>query len=114
MRTPKEEREIIAGGYVFSETGERNQRMTVYASDYGYMAKFDRFVAENPEEWHVERVDHHGEDITGKLYSCPTSCISFRRGRNKLSEETRKALAASGAARMAKIHEESLTEGKQA
>jgi len=49
LRTPKEEREIHAGGYIYGENGVKNERMTVYTSDYSYMAKLDKFVDENPE-----------------------------------------------------------------
>lgn len=110
MRTPKEEREIHAGGYVYAENGERAERMEVYTSDYGYMLKFDRFCAENPEEWKLENTETADGDIVSKTYSCPTSCISFRRGKNKLTDVTKRALAASGAAQLAKMREESSTE----
>lgn len=78
MRTPKEDREITAGGYTYQENGTRAERMTIYTSDYSYMAKLDKYVEKNPEEWHVEKVYTDGEDVTGKQYSCPTSCLSFR------------------------------------
>ena len=109
MRTPKEEREVIAGGYVYAENGERAARMEVYTSDYGYMLKFDRFCTENPEEWHLEKVEKVDGEVVAKRYSFPTSCLSFRRGKNKLTDESKKALAASGRAALAKIHEESCT-----
>lgn len=107
MRTPKEEREIHAGGYVYAENGERAERMEVYTSDYGYMLKFDRFCKENPEEWKVEKVETSGDDIVSKTYSCPASCLSFRRGKNKLTAENKKAIAERGAASLQKIHAES-------
>lgn len=93
MRTPKEEREIHAGGYVYDENGVKAARMKVYTSDYGYMLKFDRFCTENPEEWHLEKTETVDGDVVAKTYSCPTFCISFRRGRNKLTEATKQSLA---------------------
>lgn len=36
MRTPKEEREIHAGGYVWNEDGTRAERMKVFVSDSLY------------------------------------------------------------------------------
>lgn len=95
MRTPKEEREIHAGGYIYGENGVKNERMTVYTSDYSYMAKLDKFVDENPEEWRVEAVNKSGDDITSKIYSCPVSCLSFRKkttAKRELSEEEKEAL----------------------
>ncbi len=80
MRTPKEEREIHAGGYVWNPDGTRAKRMTVYVSDYGYMAKLDRYVEKCPDIWKVEKVDKVGSDIVAKTYSCPVNCISFRSG----------------------------------
>jgi len=78
VRTPRDEREISAGGYVYNADGTRAERMTVYTSDYGYMLRFDRFVKNNPSEWREEEVQRVGNDIVGKRYSCPTSCLSFR------------------------------------
>ena len=80
MRTPKEEREISAGGYIYKPDGTRAERMTVYVSDYGYMAKLDRYCKAYPDIWKVEEVLMSGEDITAKRYSCPVRCISFRSG----------------------------------
>lgn len=80
MRTPKEERKITAGGYVWNPDGTRAERMTVYASDYGYMAKLDRYCEQYPDIWKVEEVIKAGEDVMAKRYSCPVRCISFRGG----------------------------------
>lgn len=110
MRIPKEEREISAGGYVYSHDGTKAERMKVYVSDYGYMLKFDRFCTENPEEWHLEKVDKVDGDVVAKHYTCPTSCISFRRGRNRLTDENKKALAELGRANLGKFHAESSAE----
>lgn len=106
MRTPKEEREIHAGGYVYAENGTKAERMEVYTSDYGYMLKFDRFCTENPEEWHLEKVEEVDGDVVAKTYSCPTSCISFRRGKNRLTGANKQALADS----LARFRTESSTE----
>ena len=83
MRTPKNEREISAGGYVWNDDGTRAKRMTVYASDYGFMAKLDRYAEKYPELWKVEEVSFNGNDIVSKRYSCPSNCISFRSGYRK-------------------------------
>lgn len=107
MRTPKEEREIIAGGYVYSENGERAARMEVYTSDYSYMAKFDGFCEENPEEWNLEKVEEVDGDVVAKRYSFPTSCLSFRRGKNKISDAERQAMIERGRASVARLRGES-------
>lgn len=95
MRTPKEDREITAGGYTYQENGTRSERMTVYTSDYSYMAKLDKYVMENPEEWRIEKTYVNGDDVVGRQYSCPTSCLSFRmktvKGR-KLTDEKKQEL----------------------
>ena len=95
MRTPKEEREIQAGGYTYRENGVRADRMQVYTSDYSYMLKLDKYVEENPEEWRVESVETNCGDIVSKTYSCPTSCLSFRKKtiKRELTDEQRVELA---------------------
>jgi hypothetical protein len=95
MRTPKEEREIHIGGYTYQENGTKAERMTIYTSDYSYMAKLDKFTSENPEEWRVENVRRSGDDIVSKEYSCPVGCITFRKAAPKgreMTEEQREAL----------------------
>ena len=80
MRTPKVDRELNICGYTYNEDGTRAQRITIYTSDYSYMAKLDKLVEKNPEEWKVVQEHKHGEDVTGKEYSCPIKYISFRSG----------------------------------
>lgn len=92
MRTPKEEREITAGGYVWNEDGTRADRMEVYCSDYGYMAKLDRYVKQFPEIWKVERVEKSGDDVASKTYSCPARCISFLSGKRIAKKAAANAL----------------------
>lgn len=86
MRTLKEEREISAGGYTYNQDGTRAERMKVFTSDYSYMVKLDRYCEKNPEEWKVETVNYHEGDIISKVYSCPTSCLSFRKKTVKVRE----------------------------
>lgn len=87
MRTPKEEREIQAGGYVWNSDGTRADRMKVYCSDYGYMAKLDRYCEKYPDIWKVEKTETCNGDITSKTYSCPVRCISFRSGHRTAKPE---------------------------
>jgi len=107
MRTPKEEREISAGGYTYAPDGTRASRMRVFTSDYSYMIKLDRYCEENPDEWKVERVNHNGQDIVSKEYSCPTSCLSFRKktvkGREMTEEEKARAAERMQTARNARL-----------
>ncbi len=106
MRTPKEEREISAGGYTYNPDGTRAERMQVFTSDYSYMAKLDRYCEENPEEWKIEAVNSIGYDIISKVYSCPTSCLSFRKktvkGREMTEEEKARRVEIMQAARNAR------------
>ena len=89
MRTPKVDRELSICGYTYNEDGTRAQRITIYTSDYSYMAKLDKLVEKNPEEWKVVQEHKHGEDVTGKEYTCPIKYISFRSGvgKSKITEE---------------------------
>lgn len=98
MRTPKEEREISAGGYVWNPDGTRAERMKVSVSDYGYMAKLDRYVAQAPDIWRVEETIFNNGDVVAKTYSCPARCISFRSGRRTQKGAEITADSASGSA----------------
>lgn len=104
MRTPVEEREIRAGAYTYKEDGTRNDAMDVYTSDYGLMAKFDRYCAENPEHWKLAEAMTQGGDIVGKRYECSWDCVFFRakplKGR-PMTEEQKQAARE----RMMKMHE---------
>lgn len=95
MRTPIDEREIHIGGYTYDEDGKRKDTIEIYTSDYSYMLKFDRLCDENPDEWRIKEgsVLRQGGDIVAKTYICPVSCVSFRRGKKKLTDEQREALA---------------------
>ena len=83
MRTPKTDRELSICGCTYNDDGTRAERITIFTSDYSYMAKLDKLVEKNPEKWKLEQVNRHGDDITGKQYSCPIRYISFRSGVSK-------------------------------
>lgn len=78
MRTPTEEREVCAGAYTYKDDGTRNDKMTVYTSDYSFMAKFDKFCKENPDHWKLVDTMKQDGDIVGKRYECTWECILFR------------------------------------
>lgn len=71
MRTPVNERELIINGYTVDGV------MQVYTSDYNLMAKFDKFVENNPDVWKLKRMQKCQGDVVGKDYECPAKCIRF-------------------------------------
>lgn len=96
MRTPLEEREIQIGGYTYNQDGSRATTIEIYTSDYGYMAKLDRFCKDNPAEWRVKpgSIYKSGEEIVSKIYICPLSCILLREKtvRRNLTEDQREQM----------------------
>jgi len=94
LRTPKEERELHIGGYVYKEDGTKETTLDVYTSDYGYMLKFDKFCEEYPEDWQLKETMKQAGDIVGKRYRVSLGCILIR-GRKPtrtLSEEQKEAM----------------------
>ena len=98
MRTPIEEREIQIGGYTYNRDGTRANTIEIYTSDYGYIAKLDRFCKENPAEWKVKAGSEYrsGGDLVSKTYICPISCVLLREKtvRRNLTDEQREQMRA--------------------
>ena len=97
MRTPKEDRELLINGYVYNENGTRAETISVYTSDYSYMAKFDKYCEEYPEHWKVKNVATCSGDVCGKNYVVSAGCLLIRpkprRGR-AISETEKEAMRA--------------------
>lgn len=70
-------------------------RAKIYVSDVTTMTRLDKLVASEDSEWTLDK-EYREKDgsVTGKFYSCPVECVSFRakKATRNLTEEQREKI----------------------